>query len=78
MQYKCDPGVIAITAGTINEQSVKGQLPKIEVHIYVKKGEKAEWYNLPDDKAPKYQTFEGSFQKKLEAWKRVLAGPGLG
>lgn len=78
MQYKCDPEVIGLTAGTIDEKSVKGRMPKIETHMFTAKGEKAEWYDLPEDKVPKYQTFECGFQKKLNAWKKVLTAPGLG
>lgn len=78
MQYNCEPEMIGITAGTINEDSIKGPVPKIEQHLFVKKGEKAGWYDLPDDKVPKHQGFESGFQRKIDAWKRVLTAPGLG
>ncbi|TVY19030.1 putative lyase [Lachnellula arida] len=68
MQYKWEPEVIHLTAGTINEQSVKGNMPKIGQHLFVQ--EKAGWFSLPDDEVPKCQTFGSGFQKKLEAWKK--------
>lgn len=78
MQYHCETECIAITAGTINEESVKGELPKVQKHMFVKEGEKAGWYDLPHDKLPKHQTFPSKFQEKLEAWKKVMTAPGLG
>ncbi|TVY29707.1 hypothetical protein LHYA1_G000943 [Lachnellula hyalina] len=71
MQYKWEPELIHLTAGTINEQSVKGNMPKIEQHIFVQ--QKAGWHDLLDDGVPKQETFGSGFQKKLAAWKRELA-----
>ena len=78
MQYKCQPDMIHITAGTINEESVKGPLPKVEYHIFVGQGEKAGWYDLPEDKIPRYARFTAGFQKKIDEWKKILNEPGLG
>lgn len=78
MQYNCQPDMINITAGTINEESVKSPLPKVEYHIFVEKGEKAGWYDLPEDKIPRYARFATEFQRKIDAWRKVLSEPGLG
>src|SRR5882757_7921814 len=68
MQYKFQPGLISITAGTIDEDSVKKELPKISEHIFVEKGKKAVWYDIPDDNIPRYSKFPPSFQRKIEEW----------
>lgn len=78
MQYKCRPGLISITAGTIDEDSVKKELPKISEHIFVENGKKAGWYDIPDDKILRYSKFPPSFQRKIEEWKKVVPAPGLG
>ena len=77
MQYICQPERIGITAGSINEESVKGQLPKVGEHIFVEEGEKAGWYDIPDDKTPRSRRFDEPFQKKLDAWRNLLVAPGL-
>lgn len=41
MLYMCQSDVIGITAGSIDEESVRGSLPKISEHIFV--SEKASW-----------------------------------
>jgi hypothetical protein len=52
MQYQCSKETISITAGSIDEKSVKGKLPKPDHHIFVEDGEKAGWYDI-EDKLPK-------------------------
>jgi hypothetical protein len=78
IEYKCSPDTISITAGSIDEKSVRTTLPKVSQHIFVEKGEKAGWYELPDDKVPKYSKFSSGFQKKIDEWKKVMIAPGLG
>lgn len=77
MQYKCQLDLISITAGSIDEDSVKKELPKISEHIFVEKGEKAGWYEVPDDKIPRYSRFPPRFAKKIEEWEKVVLAPGL-
>lgn len=68
MEYKCEPGSIGLTAGTIDEDSIRGMMPGVEAHLFVGKGEKkAGWYEMPDDKVPKYKEFTPEFQKKLDS-----------
>lgn len=78
MQYNCQPDRISITAGSIYEDSVKGSLPKVKDHIFVESGSKAGWYDLPDDGVPRFSKFSGGFQSKIDQWKKVPSGPGLG
>ncbi|KAE9375425.1 DUF636 domain-containing protein, partial [Stipitochalara longipes BDJ] len=70
MQYKCQPELISITAGSIDEDSVKTTLPNLSEHIFVEEVEKAGWYELPDDKVTRYSRFPPMFQKKIDEWKR--------
>jgi hypothetical protein len=71
MQYKCQPDIIGITAGSIDEESVNAALPKVSEHIFVEKGEKAGWYEIPDDKIPRFSRFPPRFQKKIEEVKNL-------
>jgi hypothetical protein len=78
MSYKCSPETIGITAGSIDENSVRTTLPKVSEHVFVETGGKAGWYDLPDDKVPKYPRFSSRFQRKIDDWKKVMMAPGLG
>jgi len=55
-----------MVAGTIDRDSVKGELPKLTVHIFV--GHKEKGYELPDDEIPRYEEHTPDFEAKLEAW----------
>ncbi|KAL3422451.1 glutathione-dependent formaldehyde-activating enzyme [Phlyctema vagabunda] len=46
---------ISISASSIDEATIKGQLPKAKKHIFV--GEKASWYDLPSDGLGKFEKF---------------------
>jgi hypothetical protein len=46
---------IYISAGSIAEDSIKGDLPKPAMHIFV--GEKAGWWDLPEDGIERHETF---------------------
>ncbi len=56
---------------------MKKELPKISEHIFVEKGEKAGWYEVPDDTIPRYSRFPPRFAKKIEDWEKVVLAPGL-
>ena len=77
MSYLCQPERVSISAGSIDEKSVKGKFPKIDENIFVGEGQKAGWYNI-DDKLPKHRGFDAPFQKKLDKWRELLRAPGLG
>jgi hypothetical protein len=47
MTYYHQPERIGILAGTIGEESVRGELAKLNYHIFSK--EKVKWHDLPDD-----------------------------
>ena len=69
MSYKFRPENISITSGSIDEESIKGELPKAVKHIFVE--EKAPWYELPDDKLPRYQQYPPEFQKMVDEFMKV-------
>jgi len=75
MQYRFQPGFISITAGSIDEESVKKELPKMSEHIYL--DEKAGWFEMPDDKIPRYAKFPLTFQGKIDEWKKGGLAPAL-
>jgi hypothetical protein len=78
MRYLCEPESIHMTAGTIEEQSVKGKLPKVKHCIFVPEA-KGMWYDVGvDEKIPRYRGFRGEFQKAIDDWRRVFLQPGLG
>lgn len=35
MTYKCEPETTYLTAGTFDEDSIRGQLPKVTEHIFL-------------------------------------------
>jgi len=57
---------------------VKTTLPKVSEDIFVEEVEKSGWYDLPNDKVPKYSRFPPSFQKKIDAWRKTVLAPGSG
>jgi len=58
MQYKSSPDRISITAGSINEESIKGPLPKIKEHIFLDQSKKPGWYDLPEDGLPRVRNIK--------------------
>jgi hypothetical protein len=78
MQYKFQLGLIHLTAGTIDEDSVKTSLPKVTDYVFVEEVEKTGWYEVPNDKVTKYSKFPPRFQKKIDDWKKALLTPGSG
>jgi hypothetical protein len=65
MYYDHQPDCIGLAAGTIDEKSVKGQLPKTDHHIFL--DEKAGWYDLPDDGLGRFARHRPTFQRDLDA-----------
>lgn len=61
MYYEAGPEELAITAGSIDEASVKGALPKVDHHVFVK--ERAGWcQHWVEDRLPKYERFPPGFE----------------
>jgi hypothetical protein len=75
MKYYHEKDDIGVTAGSIDEKSVKGVLPKPSKNIFL--AEKAWWYDLPDDGTGRYSYHTENFQKSLDALKKtdVMGGP---
>ena len=67
MKYKCQPEKIGIAAGTIDEDSVKGELAQATAHIFL--SQKAGWYAVGADGLKRWDRFSDDFQQKLERWK---------
>ncbi|KZP18543.1 hypothetical protein FIBSPDRAFT_933335 [Athelia psychrophila] len=79
MQYKHERTEISVPASTIHLANVKGELPGVGAHIFV--GEKAPWYEIPEDGLPRYEKFSEGFMKLIEEAKSVSRneisdGPG--
>lgn len=74
----CEPDKIHLTAGTIDEESVRGTLPKVKQCIFVSK-KNGMWHDTIDEqKIPKHERFSNGFQRKIDGWKKVLTDPGSG
>ncbi|KAL9046736.1 MAG: hypothetical protein Q9214_000501 [Letrouitia sp. 1 TL-2023] len=67
MKYHCEPSMISIPMGTMDDASVVGKLPVLSQHIFL--SEKATWWDAPsDDKAARYETFSDGFEDQLREW----------
>lgn len=67
MAYYATPDTIGVAVGTIDEESVQGELAKPDSHIFV--GDKAGWFTLPEDGLARYANFTPGFTDALEKWK---------
>jgi len=76
MAYKSEPDRIWLTAGSIDEKSVKGVLPKAKMHIFVEDGMKAGWYDLPVDGLKRYSQFSSSPPIGLDDSVGIPPAPG--
>ena len=74
MTYYAIPDTIGVASGTVDEQSVQGELPKVHNHIFVK--DKAKYHDIPDDGAPRYEAFPPGFEEDLEKWKQQVPRSG--
>ena len=57
MEYTATPNSLGLIVGTIDIESVNGELPKVSKHIFLK--EKMSWDVLPDDGAEHHQDMPG-------------------
>lgn len=69
MTYDHLPDYIGIAAGTIDEGTVNGMLPKADHHIFL--DEKAGWYDLPADETGRYANHTPAFQEGLDASRKL-------
>lgn len=68
--YKCHPARYHIAAASIDEESVKGELPKMRNHIFLK--DKAQWEVLGEDGLDRHEGFsEDGFDKKIDQWMKA-------
>ncbi|KAI9738486.1 MAG: hypothetical protein M1818_005383 [Claussenomyces sp. TS43310] len=70
MKYEAYPTIIFVAAGTIDEKSVEGNLPKRRLHIYAGKGKKAAWFDLPDDGIPRRDAMGPEFRRGIDEWEQ--------
>lgn len=64
MRYNFDPSVTGLVLGTVDLDSFKGTMPKVEQHIFLR--EKAPWMTVPDDGAKRLDTFAFAKQMGIE------------
>ncbi|MCJ1467204.1 hypothetical protein MMC07_005827 [Pseudocyphellaria aurata] len=74
MTYKCQPDMMGIAAGTIDEDSVEGELTKATAHIFLE--QKASWYTLGDDGLQRWDRFGDDFQLKIDEWEKETLKKG--
>ena len=57
-RYRATPETLYLTIASVDEEGRKGGIDALEglskKHIYVR--EKVDWYNLPDDGMPRFET----------------------
>ena len=69
MQYRCEPEIIYLTAGTF--EKVVGELPKVGRHIFTGGGKKiGGYYDIPEDGVVQYEQHSDAFEKRIEEWKQ--------
>lgn len=68
MKYKCQPDKISIAAGTIDEDSVEGELGQVTAHIFL--SQKAGWYTIGEDGLKRWDRFGDDFQSKIDEWEK--------
>ena len=66
MKYPCDPQKTHIPLGIIDDDSVRGKLPKPKEHIFLK--EKASWWELLDDGLGRCETFGEPWPEMTREW----------
>ena len=59
---------IDIAAGTIDDDSVEGDLVPVSAHTFV--SQKASWYTIGEDGLKKWDRFTGEYQLKLDEWEK--------
>ena len=64
MKYHFEEGMIGIVFGSVDVETLKGGMPKVEQHIFLR--EKAPWVTLPEDGAKRMETSDYAKQLELE------------
>ena len=62
---------MGIAAGTIDEDSVEGELGQATAHIFL--SQKAGWYTIGEDGLKRSDRFGKDFQLKIEEWEKKEA-----
>ena len=67
MKYSCGPQYTSVAMGIVNDDSLKGNLPKPKEHIFLK--EKASWWELDNrDGLLRHETFDERFGNIMRKW----------
>ena len=67
MRYHCQPDDTDVAMGSVNEESVVGDMVKPQSQIFLK--EKAKWWNIRDcDGRDIYEGFDEPFAERLKKW----------
>lgn len=69
MKYHCEPRVQAVSMGLWEDESMVGPAPTVGRHIFTQ--EKAVWFDLPDDGAPRFPAFSPQFAPLMEEWEKA-------
>lgn len=68
MRYSCEPDRMGIAAGTIDDDSVEGELAPATAHIFL--SQKASWYTIGEDGLERWDRFSNEFQLKIDEWEK--------
>ena len=72
MQYDFRKEKIYIAMGTVDDESVVGELPQLGEHIYVGKGEHASWEVQLDDGVNRMQGIGVDFEREVSEYRQKL------
>lgn len=70
MSYVFEADWVGITLGSVHEESLQGEFPKIGKHIFLKEKAKIGGLELADDGAKRWQDHTDVFAKQIEEWER--------
>ena len=66
MKYSCEPQHTSVAMGIVDDESVKGELPKPKGHIFL--GEKASWWEMADDGLERWELYTKDFPQIMNKW----------
>jgi len=66
-QYHSSPERVAVSASSIDENGLEGEIPKPWGHIFLK--EKAAWFDVPEDGLERLQGWPPGSMEAIDKWK---------
>jgi hypothetical protein len=70
MAYHFEEGIIGLTMGSVVEESVRGEFPKMSKHIFVDETMNVGGWEIPNDGLQRQKGFTKDFEAEMDAWKR--------